>query len=90
MALSYDEENGSIAIGSNTTDLRVDLGKSIQNPPLLLQWNKGQWNLETIQLAPSSKPEIRQIKKIGWKDSSYFLGAENNGPLHWIPLKNLN
>ncbi|TDQ14696.1 FG-GAP repeat protein [Algoriphagus boseongensis] len=90
MALAYDEESGSIAIGSNSADLRVDLGKSIQNPPHLLRWNKGQWNLETIQLAPSPKPEIRRIKRIKWKNSSYYLGAENNGPLHWIPLKNLN
>ena len=81
MSLAFSPLTQKIALGFNSSDLRVDLGKSLNGRPMLMSWKNNSWSLEYPKTPKSSNPEIRQIREIRWKGTPIFLGAENNGPL---------
>ncbi|GAB2479733.1 VCBS repeat-containing protein [Algoriphagus taiwanensis] len=81
MSLAFSPATQKIALGFNSSDLRVDLGKSLSGRPLLLSWKNNSWSLEYPKIPKSSNSEIRQIKEIRWKGIPLVLGAENNGTL---------
>ncbi|GMQ26242.1 VCBS repeat-containing protein [Algoriphagus sp. oki45] len=81
MSLAFSPHTQKIALGFNSSELRVDLGKSLSGRPMLLHWDDQSWSIEYLKAANTSKTEIRQIREIQWKGIPLFLGAENNGPL---------
>ncbi|WP_026953237.1 VCBS repeat-containing protein [Algoriphagus mannitolivorans] len=83
-ALAWEETSKTLALGGNSKDLRVDLGKSRNLSPTLLQWGAGSWDLIPNALSGQITPEIRVIRSISVQGKQYFLGAENNGSIYWI------
>jgi enediyne biosynthesis protein E4 len=84
ISLAIDAHSGKIALGSNSVDFRVDLGKSLNSPTRIYQWEKGAWIENSRSNSNLGRPEIRSIHPISVQGIRNFLGAENNGPPHWI------
>ena len=83
-AMAWDEKSQTLAFGGNSKDMRVDLGKSRNLSPGILQWKNGAWSLLSPPFPQAKNPEIRAIRPISIQGKFYFLGAENNGPIYWI------
>jgi enediyne biosynthesis protein E4 len=81
-SLAFDPQTGLIAIGSNLTDLRVDLGKSLNSPTRIYRWENGNWMESSTTNWITRQLEINAIHPISVKGNRYFLGVENNGPAH--------
>lgn len=81
-AIEVDEQAGTIYLGGNSSDYRVDLGKSMNMGMLAYKWNQTSW-LE-VEKIRNPKSEIRNLKLLKTNQGNQFLGAQNNGPLIWI------
>jgi hypothetical protein len=76
------DENATVYLGGNSSDFRVDLGKSQNIGVLAYQWSQSDW----IELPKfrSQKAEIRKLKSVRTNWGNSILGVQNNGPLIWI------
>jgi hypothetical protein len=86
-AIEVDEDTGEIYLGGNSSDFRVDLGKSMNIGVLRYQWRQDRW--QQVKNAPGatslpSGTEIRNLRLIRTIKGSSILGAQNNGTLRWI------
>ncbi|GAA0877937.1 VCBS repeat-containing protein [Algoriphagus jejuensis] len=86
-SIEVDENSGTVYLGGNSSDLRVDLGKSLNLGILGFKWSEGVW--QTTGIFSTSSPisigaEIRNLKHLRSGPRSFLLGAQNNGPLIWI------
>ncbi|WP_111670727.1 VCBS repeat-containing protein [Algoriphagus litoralis] len=76
------DEKGTVYLGGNSSDFRVDLGKSMNLGIQAYQWSHSGWNL--FPKGSSQKAEIRKLKSVMTNQGISILGAQNNGPLIWI------
>ena len=76
------DEKGTVYLGGNSSDFRVDLGKSKNLGILAYQWSPSGWNL--LPKGSSQKGEIRMLKSVMTNQGISILRAQNNGPLNWI------
>lgn len=81
-AIEVDDQTGTIYLGGNSSDFRVDLGRSMNLGILAYQWSQSGWNL--LPKGSSQKAEIRKLKSVMTNQGISILGAQNNGPLIWI------
>lgn len=81
------DAKGTVYLGGNSTDFRVDLGKSQNIGVLAYRWSQSSWvKVEKIQnLTPIAiGAEVRNLKFLKTNQGNQLLGAQNNGPLVWI------
>lgn len=78
-AIAVDEQSGRVYLGGNSSDFRVDLGKSQNMGIHTYKWSQSFW-LETGKI-PNPKSEIRNLKTLKTNQGTSILGAQNNGPL---------
>ena len=86
-AIEVDETTGTTYLGGNSTDFRVDLGKSVNLDILAYQWNRGSWHKVNELSIPESSTigaEIRHLKLFRTGVGTSVLGARNNSPLIWV------
>ena len=83
-ALAWEENSKTLALGGNNRDFRVDLGKSLNLQPAILQWKNGDWSVVSSSFPMLSKAEIRAMSPISIQGKTYFLAVQNNGPIQWI------
>jgi hypothetical protein len=86
-ALEVDPDTGAVYLGGNSSDFRVDLGKSVNVGVLRYQWKQGQW--KSLENAPAATrtpfgSEIRNLKLTRTATGSSILAAPNNGALIWV------
>lgn len=81
-AIEMDKQTGTIYLGGNSSDFRVDLGKSLNIGILAYRWNQSLW-LEEEKIR-NPKSEVRNLKILKTNKGNQLLGAQNNGPLIWI------
>ncbi|MDP2040295.1 VCBS repeat-containing protein [Algoriphagus sp.] len=89
-AIEVDEQTGTIYLGGNSSDFRVDLGKSLNIGILAYRWNQSLW-LEAEKtrnpkpvLSVVEASEVRNLKFLKTNKGNQLLGAQNNGSLVWI------
>jgi enediyne biosynthesis protein E4 len=97
-AIEVEEQTGTIYLGGNSSDFRVDLGKSLNIGILAYEWNQTSWTricetcAERSRSIRNPKPvlrvveasEVRNLKFLKTNKGNQLLGAQNNGPLIWI------
>jgi hypothetical protein len=89
-AIEVDEESGRIYLAGNSSDFRVDLGKSMNLGTLAYEWNQTSWTrtcetcVDRSRSIRNPKSEIRNLKFLKSNQGIHLLGAQNNGPLIWI------
>lgn len=81
-ALEVDAQNGTVYLGGNTSDLRVDLGKSRNMGVLAYKWDQSSW--AEVSKFRIQNIEFRNLKILKTLRGNQLLGAQNNGPLIWI------
>ncbi|HSF54433.1 MAG TPA: VCBS repeat-containing protein, partial [Algoriphagus sp.] len=82
MAIEVDEQSGTVYLGGNSSDFRVDLGKSINIGVSAYTWSQSSW-LRISQFR-NPKSQIRNLKSLKTTNGISILGSQNNGPLIWI------
>ncbi|WP_103923450.1 VCBS repeat-containing protein [Algoriphagus boritolerans] len=80
--IEVDKESGRIYLAGNSSDFRVDLGKSMNLEILTYQWS--QSGFIELPKVKGQKAEVRKLKSVRTKRGTSILGAQNNGPLMWI------
>ncbi|MBN7810330.1 VCBS repeat-containing protein [Algoriphagus sp. H41] len=86
-AIAVDEETGTLYLGGNSSDFRVDLGKSRNLGVQAYRWSQGSW--QSMDGSAHVLPglfgaEIRGLKILRTAKGNSVLGAQNNGPLRQI------
>ncbi|MFN3998353.1 VCBS repeat-containing protein [Algoriphagus sp.] len=85
--IEVDGQIGTVYLGGNSADFRVDLGKSMNVGILAYKWNQSSW-LEVKKINNSNPMAIRaqigNLKILKTNKGDLLLGAQNNGPLIWI------
>lgn len=81
-AIEVDAQTGTIYLGGNSSDFRVDLGKSMNMRVLGYKWNQSSW--AEVSKFRIQNLEFRNLKILKTKKENQLLGAQNNGPLIWI------
>lgn len=76
------DEKGTVYLGGNSSDFRVDLGKSQNIGLLAYQWSQSSWvKVEKIR---NPQSEVRNLKFLKSNQGIQLLGVQNNGPMIWI------
>jgi hypothetical protein len=86
-AIEVDQQTGTVYLGGNSSDFRVDLGKSINMGIRAYKWNQYSWLAvkKTNNQTPTAfRGQIRDLKTLKTNQGNLLLGAQNNGPLIWI------
>ncbi len=86
-ALEVDKNTGTIYLGGNSRDFRVDLGKSLNMPILRYRWSQKSWQVAENNGTPmpiTQGAEIRHLKLLRTELGKSVLGAQTNGPFIWI------
>lgn len=89
-SIEVNEESGMIYLGGNSSDFRVDLGKSKNIGILAYRWGQSAWvegKKIGIQTPIVIAPEFRNLKSLKTTNGIFILGAQNNRPLIWIKQK---
>jgi enediyne biosynthesis protein E4 len=81
-AIEVDPQTGTVYLGGNSSDFRVDLGKSLNIGILTYKWDQTNW-LEA-EKNRNPKSEIRNLKILKSNQGNQLLGTQNNGPMIWI------
>jgi hypothetical protein len=81
-AIVWDDQSGTVYLAGNSSDFRVDLGKSANMGILGYRWNQGTW--QEVKNLPGSRSEFRNLRLIRTKTGISVIGAQNNGSLIWI------
>lgn len=84
LAIEVDVKTGTVYLGGNSSDFRVDLGKSINIGILAYKWNQSSWLAVKKIGSPTqiaSRAQIRYLKILRTNLGNQLLGAQNNGPL---------
>lgn len=79
--IAVDTETQTVYLAGNSSDFRVDLGKSMNLGVLAFQWKQDTW------LRANSQPTSGQLRKLQFiKTASgpVLLASQNNGSLIWI------
>ncbi|WP_026966283.1 VCBS repeat-containing protein [Algoriphagus terrigena] len=82
-AIALDEATGTVYLGGNSSDLRVDLGRSMNLGIVSYQWSQNSWQ-QTTKSPSTQKSEIRSLKLFRSGAGVSVVAAQNNGPLIWI------
>lgn len=86
LSVCWDEGSGTVLLGGNFSDFRVDLGKNMASAFSSFRWKEGGWENLELQSTISPKSEIRNIKKITVNHRAFGVAGSNSGPLYWIKL----
>lgn len=81
-AIAVDVKTGTIYLGGNSSDFRVDLGKSMNIGIIEFQWIENSWVGTEKNI--SRKHEIRNLQFLKTNQGNLVLGTQNDGPLIWI------
>ena len=81
-AIEVDEESDRIYLAGNSSDFRVDLGKSMNSGVLGYKWDQSSW--AEVSKFRIQNSEFRNLKIIRTNKGNQLLGVQNNGPLIWI------
>lgn len=86
-AMTVDEQTRTVYLGGNSSDFRVDLGKSKNMGILAYKYDQSSW-LKINQIRNRTPipngTEIRNLKSLKTSNRVSILGAQNNGSLLWI------
>ncbi len=82
-AIAVDEASGEIHLGGNSSDFRVDLGKSTYTGILTYRWDQNDW-LQTSTIPSAFGAEIRSLKSLKTAKGQSLVAAPNNGRLIWV------
>jgi len=86
-AIEVDPISGIVYLGGNTSDFRVDLGKSMNMGILAYDRKQSSWlKVEKIRNPTpiAIGAEIRNLKSLKTTQRNQLIGAQNNGSLIWI------
>lgn len=87
IAIGVDKQSSTVYLGGNSSDFRVDLGKSINMGILTYKWNQSSWlavKKTNNQTQTAFRGQIRDFKTLKTNQGNLLLGAQNNGPMIWI------
>ncbi len=85
MAMAVDGQSGTVYLGGNSSDFRVDLGKSTNMGILAYRWSQSSWlSVSQTQNPTTVGAQIRNLKSLKTSQGTAVLGAQNNGSLIWI------
>jgi enediyne biosynthesis protein E4 len=86
-AIAVDEPSGTLYLGGNSSDFRVDLGRSNNIGILAYTWKNSSWSVAENLQNPHPGffgAEIRTIELLKNVKETVVLGAQNNGSLIWL------
>jgi hypothetical protein len=85
--IEVDGESGTVYLGGNSSDFRVDFGKSLNIGILTYYWKQSSWMRAEKIRNPNPiaiGAEVRNLKFLKTNQGNQLLEVQNNGPLMWI------